>query len=248
VDAPATLDRMSNNPEDQFWNLAPQYDIILTYGGGDPVATAYKNCGAKNCIPVYNALDTTTHFPVEQSEKFAGDLGFLGNRLPDREKRVDEFFLKTARYLPEKQFVLGGSGWQDKKMPDNVRYVGHVYTKEHNAFNCTPKTVLNISRESMARYGFSPATRIFEAAGAGACIITDYWEGIGHFLTPGVEVLVANTGREVADILNDLSINDAARIGKAAHEKVITSHTYAQRAEQVDKLFKSHIFQQKIMI
>ena len=78
-------------------------------------------------------------------------------------------------------------------------YLGHVYTADHNAFNCTPRAVLNVSRDSMARYGFSPATRVFEAAGAGACLITDAWEGIEQFLEPGREVLVARDGDEVAE-------------------------------------------------
>ena len=82
-------------------------------------------------------------------------------------------------------------------MPPNVKYVGHVYTADHNAFNCTPRTVLNISRDSMARFGFSPATRVFEAAGAAACLITDWWTGIELFLEPGKEVLVANNGEAI---------------------------------------------------
>ena len=90
---------------------------------------------------------------------------------------------------------MGGNGWQDKALPPNVRYVGHVYTRDHNAFNCTPRAVLNISRESMARYGFSPATRVFEAAGAAACIITDEWLGIELFLEPGSEILIARRRR-----------------------------------------------------
>src|SRR5690606_29071854 len=84
------------------------------------------------------------------------DLAFLGNRLPDREKRVENFFIAVAEALPDKTFILGGSGWDDKLLPQNVRYIGHVATKDHNAFNCSPLAVLNISRDSMASYGFSP--------------------------------------------------------------------------------------------
>ena len=73
--------------------------------------------------------------------------------------------------------VLGGSGWAGKPMPANVDCIGHVPTRDHNAFNCSPLAVLNVNRESMARYGYSPATRVFEAAGAGACLITDACAG-----------------------------------------------------------------------
>jgi spore maturation protein CgeB len=200
------------------------------------VIDAYTAAGAQRCVPIYNALDSQTHFPVTSDPRFAGDLAFLGNRLPDREARVDQFFFAAAERLPESTFVLGGNGWANKAMPSNTRYVGHVYTRDHNAFNCTTLAVLNISRDSMARYGFSPATRVFEAAGAGACLITDAWLGIETFLEPDREILVARTGEEVAAHLDALDRTRAARIGQAARRRVLAEHTYTRRAAQLDAL------------
>ncbi len=236
VDAPATLDRLARDPADPFRALVPVYDMILTYGGGDPVVRAYERAGARRCVPVYNALDPSTHSPVEPDPRFAGDLGFLGNRLPDREARVEAFFLSAATAAPGRRFLLGGSGWGDRPLPANVRYVGHVYTRDHNAFNCTPLAVLNVSRESMARYGFSPATRVFEAAGAGACLITDAWEGIELFLEPGTEVLVAADGAEVAAHLEALGPERARRLGAAARRRILAEHTYGHRARQLEEV------------
>jgi spore maturation protein CgeB len=236
VDAPATLDRVHQDPADPFLQLIPQYDLVLTYGGGDPVVRAYTACGARECVPIYNALDPETHYPVERDPRFRADLGFLGNRLPDREARVEQFFLQAAERLPQHRFLLGGNGWGDKTMPSNVLYAGHVYTRDHNAFNCTPLSVLNISRESMARYGFSPATRVFEAAGAGACLITDAWEGLELFLEPGREILVAHDGGEVAEHVRALTPNRARQIGAAALDRVLAEHTYTHRVEQVETL------------
>ena len=236
VDAPATLERIERNPLDPFRNLIPRYDLVLTYGGGEPVVQAYEASGARRCVPVYNALDPSTHFPVPPDPRFEGDLAFLGNRLPDREARVEEFFLRAAAAAPNRTFLLGGSGWGDKVMPRNVRYMGHVYTSDHNAFNCTPTAVLNVNRESMARFGFSPPTRVFEAAGAGACLLTDEWEGIELFLEPGSEVLVAGNGEEVAEHLLALRGGDAARIGQAARRRILAEHTYDHRAAQLELL------------
>jgi spore maturation protein CgeB len=235
VDAPATLDRVHTNPTDAFLPLIPKYDLVLTYGGGDPVVIAYKALGAKKCVPVYNALDPTTHHPVDPDPRFGCALGFLGNRLPDREARVEEFFLKPAALLRDKRFLIGGNGWHDKPMPPNVKDVGHVYTRDHNAFNCTPLAVLNVNRESMARYGFSPATRVFEAAGAGACLITDAFEGVETFFEPGEEILVARSGEEVAQHVRWLTPEMAREIGKAALERVLAEHTYAHRAELLEE-------------
>ena len=240
VDAPATLDRMEHDVRDPFRSLVPRYDLVLTYGGGNPVVRAYRRFGAKECVPIYNALDSTTHFPVPPDPRFEADLAFLGNRLPDREARVEEFFLKAAALAPGRRFLLGGNGWGDKSMPSNVSYLGHVYTRDHNAFNCTPQAVLNISRESMARYGFSPATRVFEAAGAGACLLTDAWEGIELFLEPEREVLVASSGEEVREKLRELDPERARRIGQAARRRVLSEHTYAHRAAQVESILGTY--------
>lgn len=234
VDAPATLDRLHRNRMDPFRELIPRFDLILTYGGGHPVWEAYLGKGARECIPIYNALDTTTHFRAAPQERFTGDLGFLGNRLPDREQRVEEFFLCPAGRLPDHRFLLGGSGWQTKSLPPNIKYLGHVFTRDHNAFNATPRAVLNISRDSMARYGYSPATRVFEAAGAAACIITDHWKGIELFFEPGKEILVAKNGREVEQILKGLTPEMARGIGEAAFDRVNKEHTYRHRARLLE--------------
>ena len=240
VDAAATLDEIRADPKHPVRDALPHLDMVLTYGGGPPVVEAYEALGAARCIPVYNAVDPDTHHPVAPDDRFACDLAFLGNRLPDREARVEQFFLAAAAALPERKFLIGGSGWHDKNMPTNVRHLGHVGTADHNAFNCTPIAVLNIARDSMAAVGYSPATRVFEAAGAGACLITDYWEGIEQFLIPGEEVLVARTGQDVADLLAELTPERARSIGDAARRRVLAEHTYELRAKQVDELFRAH--------
>jgi spore maturation protein CgeB len=238
VDAPATLDRVRQNPADAFAALIPRYDLIFTYGGGPPVVNAYRALGARECVPIYNGLDPTTHFPVPPDARFAADLAFLGNRLPDREARVDEFFLHPAAAAPALRFLLGGAGWASKSIAPNVTWIDHVFTRDHNAFNCSPRAVLNISRESMARYGYSPATRVFEAAGAAACIVTDAWEGIETFLEPGREILVAHGGAEVLEHLNALTARRAGEIGQAAYRRVLAEHTYAHRAAQVEAVLE----------
>lgn len=148
VDAPATLERVMSNPSDPFAPLIPRYGLVFTYGGGPPVIADYIGLGARLCALIYNALDPATHHPVPPQPRFAADLAFLGNRLPDREARVAEFFFDAATRLPHARFLLGGSGWEAGDLPGNVRCLGHVGTADHNVFNCTPRAVLNISREA----------------------------------------------------------------------------------------------------
>ena len=243
VDAAATLEEMRAAPEHPVRRALPSVDLVLTYGGGPPVVEAYESFGAARCVPIYNALDPATHHPVEPNSRFAADLAFLGNRLPDREARVERFFLEPAAALPERSFLIGGNGWETKAMPRTVRHLGHVFTHEHNAFNCTPLAVLNIARDSMANNGFSPATRVFEAAGAAACLITDAWEGIELFLEPDSEVLVARDGQDVAEHVRSLTPERARAIGEAALRRALAEHTYAHRGAEVDALLREEIAQ-----
>jgi spore maturation protein CgeB len=239
VDAPATLDRVQNLPNEPFRKLIPKFDMVLTYGGGKPVVDAYKRCGAQACYPIYNGFDLNTHYPVKSEQAFLADLSFLGNRLPDREARIDEFFFKPAVALPDKRFLLAGNGWDDKAKPENIKNLGHLYSSAHNSFNCSALAVLNVNRESMARYGFSPATRVFEAAAAGACIISDYWVGIEEFFEPSKEILLANDGEEVTEILRSLTPAHARSIGQAACRRAKRDHTYSDRAEKLELILKS---------
>lgn len=239
VDAPATLARVEQNSGDPFRELIPQYDFIFTYGGGQPVIDHYERLGAKNCYPIYNALDPNTHFPVPPEPRFQCDLAFIGNRMPDREARVEQFFFAAAELEPHRQFLLGGEGWGSKRMPPNVRWIGHVGTAQHNAINCSARMVLNINRESMARVGFSPPTRVFEAAGAAACLITDDWLGVEQFFDPGREILVAGCADDIVRCLREVDAERATRIGSAMRNRALGEHTYELRARQVDEILKS---------
>jgi spore maturation protein CgeB len=235
VDAPATLSAMESGELATLRELICDYDLVLTYGGGVPVGDRYRAIGARRCIPVYNALDPTTHHPVAPRHELACDLLFLGNRLPDREARVREFFFTAVESAPRCSFMLGGSGWDDP-WQQNLHYLGHVSTEDHNPLNCSAKTVLNVTRDRMASNGYSPATRLFEAAGAGACLITDPWRGIEAFLEPGEEVLVAADGSEVAALVESVDPSRARAIGEAARVRIEAGHTYARRASQVEKI------------
>ncbi len=234
VDSPATLARMDADPNDSFRAVVPRLDAIFSYGGGPVCREGFERYGVQHYIQAYNGLDPETHYPVAPDPKYACDLAFLGNRLPDREARVEELFLRAAELAPDQTFLLGGEGWGDKPMPPNVKYIGHVPTAQHNVLNCSARTVLNINRASMANSGFSPPTRVFEAAGAAACMLCDDWPGLDDCFQPDTEILVV---RNAEDVVRHLHTHDAAatkRIGQAFLQRALRDHTYAQRAAQAD--------------
>jgi spore maturation protein CgeB len=239
VDAPATLARVQAERRDPFRILIPCYDLIFTYGGGAPVVKHYEHLGARSCYAIYNGLDSETHHPVAADPAMKCDLAFVGNRLPDREQRVQDFFISAAELAPEMSFILGGEGWNARPLPQNVRWIGHVGTGDHNRINCSARMVLNINRQSMADVGFSPPTRVFEAAGAGSCLITDAWTGVEQFFTPESEILVAHCARDIVRHLREISPDRAIEIGSAMRKRALQEHTYELRARQFDQLVKA---------
>lgn len=148
VDAPATLAHLQANPGCGTHQFVKNCDLILTYGGGERVVDSYLQLGAAACIPVYNAADAETHFPVGKHHTTRQyHLLCMGNRLPDREQRVIDFFIEAALLLPRHQFALAGSGWESIDLPSNVTRMGHAYTRQHNELNGSALAVLNISSE-----------------------------------------------------------------------------------------------------
>lgn len=245
VDAPATIARMRANANDPMCRAIPLYDAVLTYGGGPEIRDAYLDLGARAYYSICNGLDLETHHPVEPDASLRCDVVFVGNRLPDREKRVEDLFLRAAELAPDKQFLLGGEGWGDKALPLNVRWIGHVPTDRHNVVNCSATMVMNINRSSMATIGYAPPTRVFEVAGAGSCMLCDEWPGIEHFFEPEKEILVIDSAEEVVAALASHDEQSRRRIGQAFHARAVRDHTYAQRAAEAEAAFRECLQRRK---
>ncbi|MBV8083792.1 MAG: glycosyltransferase [Chloroflexi bacterium] len=238
VDAPQTLAGAFEEPTGPgtFRRLIPEYDFILLYGGGPPVQEAYTRLGARASHLIYNAVDPHDYFPVPPVSERASDVLFMGNRMPDREQRVHDLFFRAAELAPECSYVLGGEGWGGCPMPPNVHWIGHVPTAEHRAWNCSARLVLNINRQAMADYGYSPPTRVFEAAGCACSVVTDAWLGVDAFFEPGAEILVAATAEDLVSHLRNTSPDRARAIGQAARARVLRDHTYTQRSELLEQV------------
>jgi spore maturation protein CgeB len=90
----------------------------------------------------------------------------------------------------------------------------------------------------MAEMGWCPSGRLFEAAACGVPILTDRWQGLDHFFTPGSEILVVERAE---DTLATLDMDDAelARIARAARERTLAEHTSSKRAAELVALLES---------
>lgn len=236
IDAPATLHRAINDLGSGFRLRIPKFDHIFIKDGGQNACRNYKMLGADNCMLIHAGFDPEIHFKVRASLDLEADLAFLGNSMPGIDEKMKEYFIKVAQRMPDKKFLLAGMGWNKFDMSSNIRYIGHLPLKYHNVLYSSAGAVLNISRDGDEDYYHSPASGVFEAAAAGACIISDDYDGIESFFEPMKELWIAENGRQLENLLNTLTKNRMTLTGAAARMKVLEKHSYARRVEQIDKL------------
>ncbi|WP_437875448.1 CgeB family protein [Sorangium sp. So ce513] len=241
LDTPVTLDRIDAGQSVGY--IGPRglvdFDCVLSYTGGAALAQLQAKLGARRVFPLYGSADPEVHRPVAPREEFRGDLSYLGTYAADRQEALSTLFLEAARRLPDRRFVIGGSLYPDDfPWAPNLYYLRHVAPPDHPAFYCSSPLTLNVTRGAMAAMGYCPSGRLFEAAACGTPILSDTWEGLGRFFTPGKEILVARTTDEAVEALS-LPPGEIAAIARAARERVLAEHSAARRAEELVAILES---------
>ncbi|MBX5462757.1 MAG: glycosyltransferase [Steroidobacteraceae bacterium] len=235
LDAPVTLARLSRGervdyiPEDGL----SAFDLVLSYTGGAALDGLRDRLGARHVAPLYGHADPAVHCPAQVVPRYRADLSYLGTYASDRQRALEELFIEPARRCREQRFVIGGSG-HPPEFPwvENVWFVRHVAPPEHAAFYSSSRLTLNVTRADMAAMGFCPSGRLFEAAACGTPVLSDTWEGLDSFFTPGEEILLART-REDAIAALELPPGELARIAMAARQRVLDEHSSAHRVREL---------------
>ncbi|WP_437672624.1 CgeB family protein [Sorangium sp. So ce131] len=241
LDTPVTLDRI--NAGQSVGYIGPRglvdFDCVLSYTGGEALEQLRTKLGARRVFPLYGSADPEVHRPVPPRDVFRGDFSYLGTYAADRQEALAALFLEAAGRLPEKRFVIGGSLYPENfPWAPNIYYMRHVAPPDHPAFYCSSPLTLNVTRGAMAAMGYCPSGRLFEAAACGTPILSDSWEGLDQFFTPGKEILVARTTDEAVQALS-LPAGEIAAISRAARERVLAEHSAARRAEELVSILES---------
>lgn len=236
LDTPITLSRLSRGETTTY--IGPRgladYDLVLSYTGGAALTRLQEQLGARRVAPLYGHVDPEVHRPVQPIPRFAADLSYLGTYAADRQAALEALFIAPARQRPERRFLLGGAQYpQDFPWTENIFFVRHLPPPEHPAFFASSRLTLNITRQAMAEMGWCPSGRLFEAAACGTPILSDDWEGLDAFFTPGREILVAKTTEDAVRAL-DLDPEELERIARNARERVLSEHTSARRARDFE--------------
>jgi len=241
LDTPVTLEALQNGEQLAYIGARKlaDFDLVLSYTGGAALTALRDQLGARRVVPLFGSVDPDVHHPAPSRPAYEADLSYLGTYAPDRQNVLDSLFIQVAHRLPERRFILGGSKYPiDFPWQPNIWYVQHVPPSAHAAFFCSSPLTLNVTRGAMARMGYCPSGRLFEAAACGVAIVSDEWAGLDTFFEPGVEMLVA---RNTTDVIAAMQLPKAelARIARACRDRVLESHTAAHRAAELESVFNS---------
>jgi spore maturation protein CgeB len=234
LDTPITLQNMKNGGVEYIEaSQIPAFDLVLSFAGGPSLHALESDYGARLVRPLYGCVDPDVYARVDSSAEFACELSYMGTFSADRQPRLEELFLDPALRHPDRQFLLAGPLYPAKwRWPDNIRRIEHVGPRDHARFYSSSRVTLNITRGEMARNGWCPSGRFFEAAACGAPLITDSWEGLDSFLDPERDICVVATAADVEDALC-LSDEDLSAMARNARERTLEVHTGAVRAAQL---------------
>jgi spore maturation protein CgeB len=235
LDTPVTLARLEQGEQVPY--LPEQglgdFDLVLSYTGGKALDELRSQLGARRTAPLYGHVDHYWHKPAPHEPWYAADLSYLGTYAADRQDGVERLLIEPARRRPKRDFLVGGSAYPaDIDWPQNVRKLEHIPPAHHPSFFSSSRLTLNVTRADMARMGWCPSGRLFEAAACGAAIVSDDWAGLGAFFDPGSEILIARSSEDVMEAL-DRSDGELRTIGKRARERVLDEHTSMHRARQL---------------
>jgi spore maturation protein CgeB len=215
------------------------YDIVFSFSGGRSLDLVCSLLGARNAAPLYGSVDPAIHHRVPSRPEFHADLSYIGTYAANREEALDRLFLEPARCRSAARFVLAGSQYPaDFQWAESVWYLSHLPPADHSAFYSSSSWTLNITRGPMAALGHCPSGRLFEAAACATPILTDGWDGLDAFFTPGEEVVIVNNTDDVLVAL-DMTDNDRDRIGMRARERALDCHTAAARATEFERVIEA---------
>lgn len=234
LDTPVTIGSLERGQIEYLRrDQIPEFDLYLSFTGGRTINELCERWGAKFARPLYGCVDPDAHSRVEPQANFSCDLSYMGTYSADRQDKLESLFLQPAEQAPGRIFLLAGSMYPwDWQWPQNVRKLEHVPPAEHSTLYSSSRFTLNITRREMARWGYCPSGRFFEAAACGTPIVTDWFEGLDRFFDCGRELLVVNSTDEVLSAI-ELLDSELNRIAHRARERVLSEHTGEQRAREL---------------
>jgi spore maturation protein CgeB len=238
LDTPATMAKLERGDESYISReLVARYDMYLSFTGGPMLDYVERKYGTPMARPLYASVDPTAYHP--EPTEIEWDLGYMGTYTPDRQPMLNKLLIQPARLKKTARFVVAGPQYPDDvDWPANIQRIEYLPPAQHRRFYNSQRFTLNLTRADMVRAGYSPSVRLFEAAACGTPIISDSWEGLSSFFEPDSEILMAQNSRDVLRYLRDISESERIAIGNRARARVMSAHTAAHRAAELEGYIK----------
>lgn len=234
LDTPITLENLGRGDLEYLRaDQVPQFELYLSFTGGTILQELESSWGAKMAAPLYGCVDPDVHRPVASRTDFNCLMSYMGTYAADRQHKVDQLFLEVARRRSRSRFVLAGSLYPSEwQWPLNMKMFEHLAPSDHPTLYSSSQFTLNITRDGMARSGYCPSGRFFEAAACGTPIISDSFRGLHEFFAPGEEIFVVNNADDVEQAL-DYDPSELKASARRAKERTLSEHTGDRRAQQL---------------
>ena len=233
IDTPVTLAKLERR---DFEYLSPEvipgYDLYLSFTGGPTLQRIERQYGSPMARALYCSVDPDAYPVLDVAKKW--DLTYLGTYSDDRQPTLERLLIAPARRLPHLKFCVAGPQYPDSiDWPANVERIDHLPPADHPDFYAASRFTLNVTRKDMIEAGWSPSVRLFEAAACATPVISDRWAGLDSLFEPGREIIIADTSDQLVDILS--SGTEASAIGQAARNRIMSGHTAAHRAGELER-------------
>ena len=211
IDTPVTLSKLDRGDTEYLSRaLVMRYDMYLSFTGGPTLDRLEKRYYAKCPRALYCSVDASEYYPETQPNRW--DMGYLGTYSDDRQPALDRLMLEAARQWPDGRFCVAGSLYPENlSWPTNIERIRHLPPSGHRSFYNSQSWTLNVTRAEMARVGYSPSVRLFEAAACATPIISDPWPGLGGIFEIGSELVIARSTAESLDYLRQCPKGIAVR-------------------------------------
>lgn len=236
-----THHRSITDPESMSKYDLSNYDGVLAYG--KVIKDIYiQNSWIDRVWVWHEAADTNVFHPVESNK--SGDLVWIGNwGDEERSAEIMEFFIEPVRTIKIKASVYGVR-YPEKVISDlksaGIDYRGwlpnYLVPREFASYKLT----VHIPRKPYVNVLTGiPTIRPFEALACGIPLITSPWVDSENLFTPGEDFLVANSGNEMKEYINEIlnNTNLAHSLSQKGLSTIQKKHTCKHRVDELMEIY-----------
>ena len=187
-------------------------------------------------------------------QKFASDISFVGSYLPEKRKFINERIVPLRK---DYQVSVFGSDWTfNNRMLGYVQKVGQYFNisplkgvrklplslDDERKVYSSATISLNIHEDHQRQYGHDFNERTFKILACGGFEICDNVQILRKYFSPKELVIGENRDDWFAKIAYYTKNPDKRMaIIKAGQKKVLQSHTYYNRVDQIIKIYKDFL-------